>query len=173
MQPEFQRVREYLVAQSAKLTIPELVTKLRQDAMPLRDVAASVPADRFDERPGEGEWSASEVFTHVLEMTEHGDAVVTAMIAGETPPSLRRDEITGATRSGLSTAADYWHAFEELRAPFYERVLLATGDEHLDLTLEHFWFGPLNWRQWMLFMRVHDLAHIGQIREIAERFSAA
>jgi hypothetical protein len=173
MEPEYQRIREYLITQSAKLTIPELVDKLRQDVLPLRDVAASVPAERFLERPAEGEWSAAEVFTHVLEMTEHGDAAINAIIAGRPQPATVRDAVSGIARSGLRTAEDYWRTFEELRGPFYERVLGARGDEHLDVTIEHPWFGPLNWRQWLLFMRVHDLAHIGQIREIAERFAAA
>lgn len=169
---EAQRIRGYLVAQAAKLSIPELVDKLRRDALPLRDVAASVPADRFLDRPAEGEWSAAEVFTHVLEMTEHGDAAISAIIAGERPPARVRDAVSGIARSGLRSAEDYWRTFETLREPFYERVLVARGDEHLDVKLEHPTFGPLNWREWLLFMRVHDLDHARQIQAIAERFAA-
>src|SRR5215470_8879268 len=92
--PEAQRVRGYLVAQAAKIGIPELVDKLRRDALPLRAAAAGVPADRFLERPAEGEWSAAEVFTHVLEMTEHGDAAINAIIAGGQPMRVR-DAVSG------------------------------------------------------------------------------
>ena len=168
---EAQRIRGYLVAQAAKLTIPELVDKLRRDALPLRAAAGRVPPDRFDERPADGEWSAAEVFTHVLEMTEHGDAAIAAIIAGGRPVAVR-DAVSGRVAAGLAGAEDYWRTFVSLREPFYTRVLGARGDEHLDMTIAHPTFGPLNWREWMLFMRVHDLDHMRQIEAIAERFGA-
>jgi hypothetical protein len=166
---EAQRIRGYLVTQATKLSVPELVDKLRRDALPLRSAAGRVPAGRFDERPADGEWSAAQVFTHVLEMTEHGDAAIGAIVAGDRPPSVR-DAVSGRAAAGLTGAEDYWRAFEALREPFYARVLLARGDEHLDVTLAHPTFGPLNWREWLLFMRVHDLDHMRQIEAIAERF---
>jgi len=168
--PEVQRIRGYLVNQAAKLTIPELVEKLRRDVLPLRAAAASVPPGRFHERPDAAEWSAAEVFNHVLDMTEHGDAAVTAVIAGGRPPRLR-DVVTGDVRPDLRTSEDCWRAFEALREPFYGRLLHARGDEHLDLPITHPTFGPLNWREWLLFMRVHDLDHVRQIQGIAERLS--
>ena len=168
---EAQRVRDYLVTQAARLSIPELVEKLRRDVLPLRAAAARVPADRFGERPAGDEWSAAEVFTHVLEMTEHGDAAIGAIIAGGRPMAIR-DAVSGRVADGLAGAEDYWRAFEALREPFYARVVKARGDEHLDVTIAHPWFGPLNWREWLLFMRVHDLDHMRQIEAIAGRFGA-
>ena len=41
-----QRIRDYLVSQAAKLSIPELVDKLRRDAVALREAADRVPEDR-------------------------------------------------------------------------------------------------------------------------------
>jgi len=170
MDPEARRIRGYLVTQAAKLDVPELVEKLRRDvAAPLREAAGRVPADRFHERPAEGEWSAAQVFTHVLEMTVHGDRAIDAIVRGDRPPGVR-DAIAGTVWGDLRTAEDYCRTFEELREPFYARVLLARGDEHLDVTLPHPTFGPLNWREWLLFMRIHDQSHIGQIEAIADRF---
>jgi hypothetical protein len=168
---EAQRIRGYLVTQAARLTIPQLVDKLRRDVLPLRTVAGRIPAGRFRERPAEGEWSAAEVFTHVLEMTEHGDAAIGAIIAGGQPMGVR-DAVSGEAAGGLTGAEDYWRAFEALREPFYARVLRARGDEHLDVTIGHPTFGPLNWREWLLFMRVHDLDHMRQIEAIADRLEA-
>jgi len=168
---EAQRVRSYLVTQAARLTIPEVVDKMRQDVLPLRAAAGRVPAHRFRERPADGEWSAAEVFTHVLEMTEHGDAAVTAIVAGGRPMGVR-DAVSGRVAEGLEAAEDYWRAFEALREPFYARVLRWRGDEHLDVTITHPWFGPLNWREWLLFMRVHDLDHTRQIGAIADGLGA-
>jgi hypothetical protein len=168
---EAQRIRGYLIAQAAKLSVPELVEKLRRDVLPLRDVARQVPPDRFHERPSAGEWSAAEVFTHVLDMTEHGDAAIAAIVARGQPPPRVRDVVSGKSRADLRTADDYWRTFEELREPFYARVLLARGDEHLDVKIVHPAFGPLSWREWLLFMRVHDLDHVRQIQAIADAFA--
>jgi hypothetical protein len=33
--------------------------------------------------------------------------------------------------------------------------------------VEHPFFGPLNWRETLLFMRLHDLDHAGQLKQIA------
>jgi len=170
--PEAQRIRSYLLTQAARLSIPELVEKLRRDVLPLRDAAGRVPPDRFHEQPAPGEWSAAEVFTHVLEMTEHGDAAISAILAGGQPPARVRDAVSGAVREGLGSAEDYWQVFETLREPFYARVLRARGDEHLEVKIVHSTFGPLSWREWLLFMRVHDLDHMRQIQAIAERFSS-
>jgi hypothetical protein len=167
---EAERIRAYLVAESARLSLRDLVDKLRRDVLPLREAAARVPAGRFHERPGPEEWSAADVYSHILDMTEHGDASVRAMLAGDRPPPVR-DVVTGELRPGLDTAEDCWRAFQALREPFYARVLGARGDEHLDITARHPWFGPLNWREWVLFMRVHDLAHLGQIEAIAARLA--
>ena len=59
-----------------------------------------------------------------------------------------------------------------MREPFYARVLEWRGDEHLDVKITHPAFGPLSWREWLLFMRVHDLDHMRQIEAIADRFEA-
>ncbi len=169
---ESRRIRAYLLAQAGKLSVPELVDKLRRDVLPLRDAAARVPVERFHERPGPDEWSAAEVFTHIIEMTEHGDAAIGAILAGGRPPARVRDAVSGAVRAGLHTAEDYWRAFQGLREPFYARVLRARGDEHLDVEIVHPAFGALSWREWLLFMRVHDLDHMRQIQSIAERFGS-
>ena len=168
---EVQRVRGYLLSQAARLTVPELIEKLRRDALPLREAAASVPAARFHERPGSEDWSAAEVFGHILDMTEHGAAAIGAVLDGERHPPAVQDRISAGSRPGLETAEDCWRAFVARREPFYERVSKARGDEHLDVHIVHSTFGPLNWREWMLFMRVHDLDHLRQIQAIAARFA--
>ena len=37
----------------------------------------------------------------------------------------------------------------------------------LEQTVEHPFFGPLNWRETLLFIRLHDLDHAGQLQKIA------
>ena len=75
---EAQRVRGYILTQANKLTIPELVSKVRTDTAPLREAAASVPEDRFFDRPNSEDWSAAEVFTHILDMNDRGAELIAA-----------------------------------------------------------------------------------------------
>lgn len=166
-QAEVERVRGYLVAQAAKLSLPDLVAKVRADSAGLKDAAASIAPARFHERPGADDWSAAEVFTHVLAMNENGARAIEGIIeSGAAPPRIE-DELRHEQRAGLTTAQDYWDAFEPRREQLYARVLQARGDEHLDVMITHPTFGPLNWREWFLFMRVHDLDHMRQMQVIA------
>jgi hypothetical protein len=104
-------------------------------------------------------------------MSEHGSGAVLAIIAGERPGQVS-DRISGGDRAALDEPADYWREFESGRERFYAGVLLARGDEHLDVTIAHPTFGALNWREWMLFMRVHDLDHLRQLQAIVGGFGA-
>ena len=167
---ELQRVRGYLVSQAQKLSVPQLVQKLQADSMPLRDAVAAVPPDQFDVRPAPDDWSAALICTHILEMTEHGAEAVTGILESGALPQRITDMRPGAVREGLTRAEDFWPAFTARREPFIARVLQAKGDEHLDVKITHPWFGPLNWREWLLFMRVHDLDHMRQLQALAQHF---
>ena len=131
---DLQRVRGYLTSQAQKLSVPNLVEKLRADSLPLRDAIAAFPPEYFDARPSADDWSAALVCTHILDMTEHGaQAVVGILDAGAIPAAIA-DARPGFAREGLRRATDFWPTFTAHRDPFYARVLQATGDEHLDET---------------------------------------
>ena len=164
---ESERIRSYLIAQANKLTIPELVEKVRTDSAALRAAGAAVPAAKFAERPADGEWSAAEVWTHVLQMSEHGAASITGILDSGKLPERASDVISGETRSALADSEAYWQAYLAVREPLYERVAKAAGDEHPEVKITHPMFGDFTWREWLLFMRVHDLDHMRQLQAIA------
>jgi hypothetical protein len=168
---ESDRIRSYLIAQANKLSIPELVDKVRTDSSALREAGAAVPAAKFDQRPVEGEWSAAEVWTHVLQMSEHGAAAITGILNEGKAPERARDEISGETRSALGDSEAYWQAYLAVREPLYDRVAKAAGDEHSGIKINHPMFGDFTWREWFLFMRVHDLDHMRQLQQIASSVS--
>jgi len=170
-QNEFERIRSYLIAQANKLSIPDLVEKVRTDTVPLREAAALLPADRFNDRPAEGEWSAAEVWTHIVEMNEHGATSIAAILDGGQLPERSRDTINGSTRVDLRSGEQYYEVYHKRREELLGRVLQAKGDEHLGVKINHAMFGDLNWREWLLFMRVHDLDHLRQLQGIAAAFS--
>jgi hypothetical protein len=165
------RVRGYLLAQANKLSIPDLVEKVRRDVLPLREAAAAVPQARFFERPASDDWSAAEVFTHILEMNERGAQAIEGILDQGTLPPPIDDVMSGASRGDLRTAEDYWRVYQARREQLLERAMKASGDEYLDVKITHNQFGALSWREWLLFMRVHDLDHMRQLESIARHFS--
>src|SRR5215212_6905028 len=109
---EDQRVRGYLIAQANKLSVPELVEKVRRDVLPLREAAAAVPPDRFFERPSPDDWSAAEVYTHILEMNERGARAIEGILDHGTLPPPIEDVMSGAVREDLRTAEAYWSVYQ-------------------------------------------------------------
>jgi len=170
LEDETQRIRGYLINQANRLSVPELVQKLRTDTAPLRAIGAAVPPEHFEERPGAEEWSAAEVYTHVLDMNERGARAIEGILDTGALQAPISDTITGGTRRQLATAEDYWQAYIAAREKLLERVLLARGDEHLDIKIVHRQFGALSWREWLLFMRVHDLDHMRQLQSLTAHF---
>ncbi|HET7738135.1 MAG TPA: DinB family protein [Tepidiformaceae bacterium] len=168
---EAERVRSYILTQANKLTLPDLVAKVRADTAPLRAAAEAVPAARLFDRPSPTDWSAAEVLTHILDMNDHGAASITGILDGGGVPATVRDLMTGGTRTHLSNAAGYWAAYEARRESLLSRVLEARGDEHLHVTITHQTFGSFSWREWLLFMRVHDLDHMRQLDALAAYFA--
>jgi hypothetical protein len=164
MNQEQERIRGYLVAQAAKLAPPEIVDKVEAAMHQLQAAARAVPATRFDESPAPGEWSANEVMAHVVEAGRHFGGAIVRLLDGQ-PPGVPRD---AAARDTAPRPLDTWWALlEQDRAALFTRVLAADPAARLDATVEHAFFGPLNWRQTLLFMRLHDLDHAGQMQKIA------
>lgn len=159
------RIRGYLQAQAAKLSLAELVAKVRADQEQVRAAAGAVPAARFCDRPADGEWSANEVFAHVVESGSMVVSGIRSVLDGGSPAPVS-DRIR--PEPARLPAADWWQQLTQDREILFDRVLTASGDEHLDITWTHQFFGDLNWREWLLFLRIHDLDHARQMQAITE-----
>jgi hypothetical protein len=158
------RIRSYLQAQGAKLTPAEIVEKVQQAMRDLRAAAALVPPDRFTQRPGPDDWSGNEVLAHVVAAGRYFGGAIVALAAGAPLPA--RPPSRG-NEAEPRPAEEWLEVLEEDRAALFARVLTADPAGHLDGTVEHPFFGPLNWRETLLFMRLHDLDHAGQLKQIA------
>jgi DinB superfamily len=165
----YERIRGYLKAQAAKLEPPAIVDKVRAAMADLRAAAARVPPARFAERPAPEEWSGNEVMAHVVDAGRFfGGAIVAALDGGPVPSPARERAPASDTRT-----AEAWLAtLTGDRDALFARVARAAPSERLDITIEHFMFGPLNWRETLLFMRLHDLDHAGQLDKIATALTA-
>ena len=170
MTPEGERIRSYLQAQAHKLTLDQLADKVRNDMDQVREALEAVPAHAFARRPADGEWSANEVAAHLTSTSAAvAGGIRGAIERGERPAAATdRIEPTDEVRSG----DDWWRTLLSDREAILERARRASGDEHLDVKWNHPMFGDLDWREWLLFMRIHDLDHANQIKGIAEALSA-
>jgi hypothetical protein len=118
------------------------------------------------------EWFAAEVYTHILDMNERGSAAIRGILDSGVIPATISDVMTGGSRSGLKDAEDYWAAYQAVRESLLARVLEAGGDGHLEAKITHSMFGDFSWREWLLFMRVHDLDHMRQLDKNATHFTS-
>ncbi len=165
MTDEEQRIRGYLQAQGAKLSPAAIIDKVRTAMDQLRAAAASVAAERFDERPAPEEWSANEVMAHVLGAgVAFGGRIVRALDGLPAGGAIADGREGGVPRR---TAEEWWALLARGRAALFERVLRADPAARLEAAIEHPMFGPLNWRETLLFLRLHDLDHAGQLQKLA------
>ena len=169
MTDEQQRIRGYLVAQGAKLPPGEIADRVRSAMRDLRAAADAVPAARFDERPTPEEWSANEVLAHVVDAGRHFGGAIVRILDGLPAGGVRDRLEREVPRRSL---AEWWATLEHDRTALFERVSGADPRAQLDATVEHPFFGPLNWRETLLFMRIHDLDHAGQLEKIAVALAA-
>jgi len=158
-------IREYLQSQAAKLTVSELAEKVRSDMEPLRAAIDAVPAGAFATAAADGEWSANEVLAHLYATTGEVIRAIDSVIDEGAQPAAIADQIRGTDE--VRSGDEWWSLLLTDREAFLARVQKATGDEHLDVTWEHRFFGPLNWREWLLFLRIHDIDHARQLQGIA------
>lgn len=161
------RVREYLLAQGEKLSPAAIVEKVRESQEALLAAAARLPAASLATAPAAGEWSAAEVLQHVISSGANvGRRIVETIERSDAAGVLFEDRL-----EHVDADLDVARARELLlaeREALFAVALAADPAAHLDRpAIEHMWFGPLNWKAALLFLRVHDLDHARQIEAIA------
>jgi uncharacterized damage-inducible protein DinB len=164
MTDEQTRIRGYLTAQGAKLSPAEIVDKVRAAMDELRAAAHAVPDARFGERPAAEEWSANEVMAHVVTAGRHFGGAIVRLLDGRAAGGVRDQLERDVPRR---SASEWWATLEGDRIALFARVRAADPQGALGGTVEHPFFGPLNWRETLLFMRLHDLDHAGQLQKIS------
>ena len=161
------RIRGYLTAQGAKLSPKQLIGKVEEAMARLREAATAVPAARFTDPPAPGEWSANEVMAHVVEADRRFGGAIVRILDGR-PPGEPQDVAARDTRP--RPLDDWWSLLERDRAVLFQRVRSADPMANLQVTIPHPFFGALNWRETLLFIRLHDLDHAGQLAKVAGAF---
>jgi uncharacterized damage-inducible protein DinB len=162
---EVARIRSYLAGQAMRRTAEQLVEALREAHRQFLAATTAVPDAAFRTVPKEGEWSAADVLAHVCSIAAFDERSIRGVLERGEQPANVNDALeqapTHATREQL--LAD----IEALRERLMVVVLQADPQAHLDIVWGHNEFGNMNWREWLLFARVHTLDHARQMQAIA------
>ena len=159
---EAERVRSYLQSQGEKYTFAEIWVRFVKARIALIDAVSDVDQGQADFRPDPDEWSISEALNHVVTSSGRISEIVDALANGASPsPGIidpPREETTLSIeelRERLMLDSLRWSALVE-RLP---------SAPSTDFTAPHPFFGELHARAWLLFQRIHDIDHAGQVEK--------
>ena len=157
-----ERVRSNLLSQGETHTFAEIWVRFANARLELIDSVCEVDQEQADFRPNEDEWSISEVLSHLVASSETVSEIVDALSRGAIPSLGRIDPPREETalsidelRERLTLDSLRWSALAERLPPA----------PSTDLTAPHPFFGELHARAWLLFQRIHDIDHAGQVEK--------
>ncbi len=162
---EVARVRSYLASQAIRRTPEQLIEALREAHRQFQIAVSTVPAAAFRSVPKEGEWSAADVLSHVRRIAAYEERSIRSVIERGEQPGHVADVLEHAPAN--AEREDLLADIEAHRERLIAVVLQADPQAHLDIVWGHSEFGPMNWREWLLFARVHTLDHARQTQAIA------
>jgi hypothetical protein len=161
---EQQRIRSYLQAQAAKLSVAEIMDKVRADSEQLHAAAQAAMAIDASRRPSPEDWSVNEVLRHLQESSARVNAGILAAAFQAQQPGAVADRIEAT--DDVRPPIEWVGLLRREREATFARLTVLRGGENLSIRWNHPFFGDLNWREWLLFLRLHDLDHAGQVRQI-------
>ena len=93
-----ERVRSYLLSQGERYTFAEIRVSFAKARLALIDSVAGVDQQQADFRPGAGEWSISEVLSHLVTSSETVSEIVDTLSRGSNPPKPWEDSTRPESR---------------------------------------------------------------------------
>jgi hypothetical protein len=111
------------------------------------------------------------VMAHVVAADGYFGGGIQRLLAGQPPPP--RPGGRGVKGAPVLTAEAWYKALAQQREALFTAVLAADPAAAPDQRIEHPMFGPLTWRETLLFTRLHDLDHTGQLQKIATALAAS
>jgi len=152
---ENDRIRGYLQQQALK-PIEDLISRAEEGIQELTAAAKAVPDADLDVTVAGETWTPMDCIRHAAGWNMRGaQAVLYVAHTGalppgeETPLPSSRDEILARHREAIDS--------------LYAHVRDADPQAFLDVKWQHPFFGDLNWREWLLFLRIHAKDHARQL----------
>lgn len=158
---EFERIRGYLQQQAAEKTIAELFERVKEGMGELIESARSIPPAIIASNPPGDDWSPMDCLRHAVQSNlQVAEDVLHVALTGDRPGGPEPD--LAADREALIAAQEA--SLESLWAHISE----ADPQSNLHVTWPHPFFGELNWREWLIFLRIHAKDHSRQLNTMRE-----
>ena len=159
-QSDNDRIRDYLQAQAAQRTIDELCGRVQEGVDDLATAARGVPEAALNAIPAGDEWTPMDCLRHAASSNMLvAQQVLFAALEGYLPADGEPE--VPADREAIIAA----HA--EAIDSLYVHVRSADPEANLELKWQHPFFGDLNWREWLLFLRIHSRDHARQLASMS------
>jgi hypothetical protein len=107
---------------------------------------------------------------HVVAADGYFGGGICRLLRGQPPAG--RPEGRGVEGASRRTAEAWCELLAKQREDLFAAVRAADPAFASDQRIDHPMFGPLTWRETLLFTRLHDLDHAGQLQKIAAAFAA-
>ena len=161
---ERERVRGYLLSQGESYDWVDLWPRVIGARLELLAEFDGVSDQQAAFSPGDDQWSTGEVLHHALNGARSVASVVEYLAKGEQPPAPQRvDPVRAPAEAPFERQR---RELAEQSVQFSALVARLPEPPSLALTHPHMFFGDLHCRAWLLFQRVHDQDHAGQVRQI-------
>jgi len=153
---EAQRILGYLQQQAAEKSTEELISRVTEAVHEIHESAITVPPARREIVPEGDEWSPGNALRHLVGSNIHvSTQILHVALTGE----LGGSEEQPPTGSFEEVIARHDEAMESL----FAHVREADPGANLNVKWRHPFFGDLNWREWLIFLRIHCRDHARQI----------
>ncbi len=125
-------------------------------------LAQALPDDLLQRKPKQGEWSALECLSHIVDTEAVFNFRFKCFLAGEDFPAFNPD--AQGTKASAPSAKDLAADFCRIRQESLKK-LEAVADQDLDRTARHAELGLVTLRQMLNEWAAHDLMHTVQAEQ--------
>ena len=137
----------------------KIMSRVHDAAQIYETVAISIPENDLERRLSDGEWSSLDCIRHAAEVNMGTISRITAVLTTGALPTgflpgvpARCEEIVSMHQNSLAELSKAIDVYSE--------------STKLEIAWEHPFLGNLNWKEWLLTVRVHCLDHAQQTQDI-------
>ncbi len=148
-------ILSYVRRKAAEWTPEQMAQRVEAAVAQLEEAARAVPEELLEARQEGQEWSPLECIRHVAEVNTGTATRVRGVVSEGVVP----DDIPAVPE----TREDVLAAHAEVIASAVSAVREGLADPDAEVVWLHPFLGDLNWREWLLTLRVHSLDHATQL----------
>ncbi len=160
-----QRIRGYLLSQGEKYSWFELLPRVLDTRVQLLQAIEGLTEEQARMRSSADDWTVLEALDHAVSVADSTLRNVERLALGEPDSPMYQEPGQPSTPRSL---AELRQALLANTAALVALPARMPETPPLEPRATHFMFGDLHCKAWFIFYRVHEVDHVGQIRNIRE-----